>query len=190
MTDHLFIVALSVLLAVLRAEPLSEKRKAVFERSSYRGHSGVFGANEVPVSVKEGEFVNLPIKPDETYAAYMLLWLFNDETTFIARIDRNPHNVSIPGNNDERFRNRLKMDGQTASLTISDVRNTDTGLYKLKIISGSGISYKTFNVTVTEPSQTSHWMITGPVLAVVLLLVLLGVSVIIYKRSRKSKSHI
>lgn len=114
--------------------------------------SGAIGANEVPVSVKEGESVNLPIKPDETQSAFLLLWFFNDETKFIARMDRSPPNISIPGNNDERFRNRLKVDGQTASLTISDVRRTDTGLYKLEIISSSGNQFKTFNVTVSGES--------------------------------------
>ncbi|KAI7791544.1 putative SLAM family member 6 [Triplophysa rosa] len=144
----------------------------------------------VRLSEIKGGSVTLRIKPDEIQKAADLLWMFNDEVALIARIDRETHETSIPGNTDERFRDRLQVDDQTGSLTITDVRTTDSGLYKLQISRSSGISYKRFNVTVTavtEPSQTSHWMITGPVLAVVLLLVLLVVSLIIYKRSRKKQ---
>ncbi|KAI7791551.1 hypothetical protein IRJ41_021862 [Triplophysa rosa] len=145
---------------------------------------GVFGVDEV--SVKEGESVTLHINPKEIQRADELLWFFNDETTFIAKIDIEVNKSSVPGNeDDERFRNKLKLDHQTGSLTISDVRSTNTGVYHLQISRRSGISDKRFNVTLSVTDQRSHWRITGPVLAVVLLLVLLGVSVIIYKHYRK-----
>ncbi|KAI7791542.1 putative SLAM family member 6 [Triplophysa rosa] len=150
MTDHLFIFALSVFLA------------------------GVFGADVV--SVKEGGSVTLHINPDEIQKAADLLWMFHDEETFIAQMDRETHETSIPGNTDERFRDRLQVDDQTGSLNITDVRTTDSGLYKLQISRSSGISYKTFDVTVTavtESSQTSPCMITGPVLSITLVLMLL-----------------
>lgn len=111
--------------------------------------AGVFGADEVSLSVKEGDSVTLPINPDDIKGADELLWFFNDEKTFIAKIDREINQTSVPGNkDDERFRNKLKLDHQTASLTISDVRSTNTGVYRLQISSSSGISYKRFSVTL------------------------------------------
>ncbi|KAL0161281.1 hypothetical protein M9458_045006, partial [Cirrhinus mrigala] len=49
----------------------------------------------------------------------------------------------------ERFRDRLKLDHQTGSLTITNIKNTDSGEYKLKIISISEReSEKIFNVSI------------------------------------------
>ncbi len=50
----------------------------------------------------------------------------------------------------ERFRDRLKLDHQTGSLTITNTRTTDSGDYKLLIHSSrfSITRVKTFNVTV------------------------------------------
>ncbi|XP_016371634.1 uncharacterized protein LOC107711207, partial [Sinocyclocheilus rhinocerous] len=50
----------------------------------------------------------------------------------------------------ERFRDRLKLDHQTGSLTITNIRTTDPGLYKLQIISSNSISEKIFSVTIHD----------------------------------------
>ncbi|KAL0161182.1 hypothetical protein M9458_044907, partial [Cirrhinus mrigala] len=47
----------------------------------------------------------------------------------------------------EGFRDRLKLDHQTGSLTIMNTTTTDSGLYTLEIYSDSD-SEKTFKVTV------------------------------------------
>uniref|UniRef100_A0A8C2CZD1 Ig-like domain-containing protein n=1 Tax=Cyprinus carpio TaxID=7962 RepID=A0A8C2CZD1_CYPCA len=48
---------------------------------------------------------------------------------------------------DERFRDRLKLDRQTGSLTITNITTQHTGLYEVKII-GTKRSTKTFSVSV------------------------------------------
>ncbi|KAI2646002.1 hypothetical protein H4Q32_025846 [Labeo rohita] len=49
---------------------------------------------------------------------------------------------------DGRFRDRLKLDHQTGSLTITNTRTTDSGLYQLKTIIGHKESIKRFDLTV------------------------------------------
>ncbi|KAL0161720.1 hypothetical protein M9458_045445, partial [Cirrhinus mrigala] len=65
-------------------------------------------------------------------------WYFND--TFIAQINGNLNTFF-------RFTDRLELDNQTGSLTIMNITNTDSGLYKLQVISSS-ISQKIFSVSV------------------------------------------
>ncbi|KAL0161332.1 hypothetical protein M9458_045057, partial [Cirrhinus mrigala] len=48
---------------------------------------------------------------------------------------------------DGRFRDRLKLDNQTGSLTITNITTEHTGLYKLQI-TGKRLSSITFNVSV------------------------------------------
>ncbi|KTF78243.1 hypothetical protein cypCar_00047240 [Cyprinus carpio] len=60
---------------------------------------------------------------------------------------------------DERFRGRLKLDHQTGSLTIMNIRTTDSGLYTLMIISSNSDSEKIFKVTVIESSSSSCWFV-------------------------------
>jgi len=55
----------------------------------------------------------------------------------------------------ERFRDRLKLDNQTGSLTISDIQPADSGVYELQItssISNTDI-LKIFNVTVSVSGE-------------------------------------
>ncbi len=71
-----------------------------------------------------------------------ILWKFGAEDSLIAKI--NKENQIFP---DERFRDRLKLDRQTGSLTITNTRTEHTGRYKL-VISGAKLTTKTFSVSV------------------------------------------
>ncbi|XP_048038248.1 uncharacterized protein LOC125263288 [Megalobrama amblycephala] len=110
-------------------------------------------------SVKEAESLTLDpgvIKKQN----YLMLWYFND--TLIAEISNLSYNCTDDQckDGDERFRDRLKLDNQTGSLTIMNTRNTDSGLYELKIIIIRNSSFsitrvKRFNVTVTGHGDSS-----------------------------------
>ncbi|KAL0161746.1 hypothetical protein M9458_045471, partial [Cirrhinus mrigala] len=76
-------------------------------------------------------------------------WYFNDIR--IAQISGDLTNHCTDVNcedGEERFRDRLKLDQRTGSLTITNITNTDSGVYDLKIISSTSSSDKTFNVIV------------------------------------------
>ncbi len=109
--------------------------------------------SDVPVakqkSVNEGESVTLDpgaIKnPND-----LMAWHFND--LCIAEISEEPSKICTDvqcKDGDERFRDRLKLDNQTGSLTIMNITNTDSGEYKLQIISSSFSITRSFRVTVT-----------------------------------------
>ncbi|XP_073702524.1 uncharacterized protein [Garra rufa] len=74
-----------------------------------------------------------------------ILWSFGSEDNIIAKRDGNTSQVLIDGNNG-RFRDRLQMDDQTGSLTITNTKSTDAGVYHLQIISRNKVSFKKFTV--------------------------------------------
>ncbi|XP_057185039.1 junctional adhesion molecule C-like [Triplophysa rosa] len=76
--------------------------------------------------------------------------------------------------NDRRFRDRLKLNNQTGSLTITDFRSEDSGLYDVNITGSKHIIYKKFHVT--EPTDI-YWKTIGPGLligVIVLGIIVLG----------------
>ncbi|KTG05021.1 hypothetical protein cypCar_00047791, partial [Cyprinus carpio] len=102
----------------------------------------VVGSDEVSVSVMEGDTVTLIYA--ETNKQEDIKWYFN--YTQIAEIVGNHTKIYTDKQGEERFGNRLKVN-QTGSLTITNITNTDSGLYKLQINSSSE---KIFNVTVND----------------------------------------
>ncbi|XP_016355073.1 uncharacterized protein LOC107698549 [Sinocyclocheilus anshuiensis] len=118
----------------------------VFSTFLLHGASGV-ETDRVSVSVMEGDSVTLHTDV-ETNQQEEIHWYFND--TRIAQISGDLSHTCTDvqcEDADERFRDRLKLDHQTGSLTITNLRTTDSGVYELQIIRGSN-SPKTFNVTV------------------------------------------
>ncbi|KAK7136741.1 hypothetical protein R3I93_016945 [Phoxinus phoxinus] len=100
------------------------------------------------VSVMEGDSVTLNTDVTEEQKYVLIQWTFG--STRIAEVDRLTESNSTY---DERFTDRLKLD-QTGSLTITNTRTTDSGLYKVSIISGE-TSYMSFNLTVYETPQST-----------------------------------
>ncbi|CAM4660105.1 unnamed protein product [Leuciscus chuanchicus] len=111
--------------------------------------NGVFGvgSDKVSVSVMEGDSVTL-YTGVQTSLQDDIKWYFND--TRIAQISGDLRFICTDvqcNEGTERFRDRLKLDHQTGSLTITNI--TDSGLYELKIISSKSSSDKIFSVSVT-----------------------------------------
>ncbi|XP_056304448.1 uncharacterized protein LOC130216578 [Danio aesculapii] len=92
--------------------------------------SCVFGDTVKSVPVMEGDSVTLltdtPLQADED-----MKWRFGPNKLLIAEIINgavsfSTHDVS------EGFRDRLKLDNNTGSLTITNIRNKDAGVYELR----------------------------------------------------------
>ncbi|XP_067252684.1 carcinoembryonic antigen-related cell adhesion molecule 1-like [Chanodichthys erythropterus] len=116
---------------------------------------GSSGTNKVKVSVMEGDSVTLNTNV-ETDKQDDISWYFNN--TRIAQItgDLRYSCTDVQCNEGtERFRDRLKLDHQTGSLTITNTRNTHTGEYKLLITSSSD-SQKIFSVSVHGVSDAER----------------------------------
>ncbi|XP_026108574.1 uncharacterized protein LOC113080627 [Carassius auratus] len=103
---------------------------------------GLSGVDSEKVSVMERDSVTLHtgIKTNQD----RMNWFFNGIR--IARISGDQSKICEDTECPERFRDRLKLDNVTGSLTITDITNTDSGEYKLDIISRR--SEKTFSVSV------------------------------------------
>ncbi|XP_051763495.1 uncharacterized protein LOC127519868 [Ctenopharyngodon idella] len=103
------------------------------------------------VSVMEGDSVTLNIDVTETQKYLLIHWAFG--STRIAEVSRLTQTNSTYEGPDEGFRDRLKLD-QTGSLTITNTRTTDSGLYRVTVISKE-TSYMSFSVKVCETPQST-----------------------------------
>ncbi|XP_056614189.1 uncharacterized protein LOC130429567 isoform X2 [Triplophysa dalaica] len=114
----------------------------------------VFGDEVKSVSVMEGENITLHTDLTDIQSVHLILWRFGPHETLIARIHREANEISIYDDvHDGMFRDRLRVDDQTGSLTITNMRSEHSGLYKLTIscryhhLCYPGKFYK-YNVTV------------------------------------------
>ncbi|XP_005161702.1 uncharacterized protein [Danio rerio] len=111
---------------------------------------GVFGDDTVPVM--EGDSLTLHTNT-KTKQQEKIKWFFDH--TRIAQINGDLSFICADvqcEDGDERFRNRLKLDHQTGSLTITNTTFTDEGDYQLQIIGSSSNSVKIFNIIVHDAS--------------------------------------
>uniref|UniRef100_A0A672M2G5 Ig-like domain-containing protein n=1 Tax=Sinocyclocheilus grahami TaxID=75366 RepID=A0A672M2G5_SINGR len=99
------------------------------------------------VSVMEGDTVTLNTDVTEIHEDDNILWNFVPVKSLIAEISRDVGIFYTSDGPDERFRNRLKLDDQTGSLTITNITTQHAGDYEIKI-SGAKLTSKTFNVSV------------------------------------------
>ncbi len=107
----------------------------------------MFGDEVRSVSVMEGDSVTLHINDTDIQKDELIMWKFGNNSIVIAQINRKNNDSRFYNDNaDGRFRDRLKLN-QTGSLTITNTRTTDSGLYKL-ISRRAETPLNTFNLTV------------------------------------------
>ncbi|KAI2650745.1 SLAM family member 9 [Labeo rohita] len=99
------------------------------------------------VSVKEGDSItlnsDLKMKDND-----QILWTFLNEFNLIAEINKQTKRMTVHDDVlDGRFRQRLKLNEQTGSLTITNTTTDDSGYYVL-LIYGANPSLKTFSIYV------------------------------------------
>ncbi|XP_043078694.1 uncharacterized protein LOC122327410 [Puntigrus tetrazona] len=135
------------------------------------------------VSVKEGDSVTLQTDVNELHGDELIVWRFGGEGKLIAKSDIETNGLSL--NTDERFRDRLQLNDQTGSLTIENIKNTDSGLYTVKISSSEQMRNRRFIVNVGG-SGVSSGAVAG--ISVAFLLAILIVA--IYYRCKISKLKI
>ncbi len=96
--------------------------------------SGVFGDEVKSVSVLERDSVTLNTNLTALIDDDLIQWRFGIEITLLAEINKRADRIAVYDDIlDGRFRNRLKLDNQTGSLTITDTTTEDTGRYLLLI---------------------------------------------------------
>ncbi|XP_036420134.1 uncharacterized protein LOC118803753 [Colossoma macropomum] len=100
------------------------------------------------IEVKEGVNVTLRTNLTGIKSDDMIRWMFGD--TRIAQLVNTDSVSFYNGTFNGTFKNRLKMDKKTGSLTISNIRTTDSGDYEQQLMSEK-TSTKQFRVTVYAP---------------------------------------
>ncbi|XDV22796.1 hypothetical protein PO909_027612 [Leuciscus waleckii] len=161
---------------------------------SVTGESSCLKASVDKVSVVEGDPVTLNTGV-KTNQQDRVRWYYN--VILIAQIKRDQSQICTNdqcNEGNERFRDRLKLDHQTGSLTITNTRITDTGDYTLYIISiSSRFSENIFSVSVYGRGPTPFWpgIYAAVAVAVIVAVILLIVAVIYcYKcRARRNEAN-
>ncbi|XP_052446706.1 uncharacterized protein LOC127988144 [Carassius gibelio] len=135
------------------------------------------------VSVKEGDPVIL--NPDaEIHKDALMLWMFVEKGILLAKVDIETNKTSLYNDN-ERFRDRLKLDHQTGSLIIKNTRITDSGLYELQIRGSESLQRFFVSVSALPDPGLSPGAIAGICLGVIVPFLLL-VGALVYYRQRVS----
>ncbi|XP_026119954.1 uncharacterized protein LOC113099092 [Carassius auratus] len=125
----------------------------IYRRSRMRKTFFLNAVNE-EISVKKGDSVTLNSDLTEIMNGVSIEWRFGAEITLLAEISRWTNGFSVNDNVlDGRFRDRLKLDKQTGSLTITNISTEHAGRYLLHLGPkhlNLNQSLKAFSVSVSD----------------------------------------
>ncbi|XP_067266344.1 SLAM family member 5-like [Chanodichthys erythropterus] len=96
----------------------------------------------------EGDSITLNTGVTEMQTDDQILWTFGTDKSFLARITKSTGSKRVLHDPDGKLKDRLEVDHQTGSLTITNIRTTDSGLYELTINSNISETKNRFSVTV------------------------------------------
>ncbi|XDV24166.1 hypothetical protein PO909_028415, partial [Leuciscus waleckii] len=154
-------------------------RKSSRTHTIHRSYSlTVSGELKSALSVKEGESVTLHTGLTEIQRVDLMLWRFED--TVIAEIYK--AHKQFP---DGRFRGKLELDEKTGSLTITNTRTEDAGLYELESNIIRFTINKRITVTVSDPGLSAGTVVgicVGVLLAFAAAAAVVAAAVIYYCR--------
>ncbi|XP_059424990.1 uncharacterized protein LOC132159484 [Carassius carassius] len=86
------------------------------------------------ILMKEGDSVTLNSDLTEMKDDDQIQWRFGNENTLLAEINKQTNSMTVYDDvPDERFRDRLKLNNQTGSLTITNTTTQHTGAYQLDL---------------------------------------------------------
>ncbi|XP_072563874.1 T-lymphocyte surface antigen Ly-9-like, partial [Paramormyrops kingsleyae] len=116
--------------------------------------SGLLGQEGKTVAITERLGNSVSLHSDFTGSfiatASIIVWTCNTSTTIAkSGYGRIETNIS------ERFRERLQLDPQTGSLSITNISTSDAGIYQLQIINGQVLK-KEFNLEIYYPVNRLH----------------------------------
>ncbi|KTG34200.1 hypothetical protein cypCar_00021460 [Cyprinus carpio] len=124
--------------------------------------AGVFGDEVKSVSVMEGDSVTLNTNDTDIQKNDQILWKFGHNNFLITQINRkNNKSTFYDDIADGRFRDRLQLDHQTGSLTITNTKTTDSGLYKVTSTSAQKL-FNTFSLTVYVETRAEEITYADP----------------------------
>ncbi|XP_026119939.1 uncharacterized protein LOC113099077 [Carassius auratus] len=152
----------------------------IYRRSRMRKTFFLNAVNE-EISVKKGDSVTLNSDLTEIMNNVSIEWRFGAEITLLAEISRRTNGFSVYDDAlDGRFRDRLKLDNQTGSLTITNISTEHAGRYLLHLGPkhlNLNQSLKAFSVSVYDSVQCC-----GSTEAVIRLVLsaLVGVATVIF----------
>uniref|UniRef100_A0A8C1V174 Ig-like domain-containing protein n=1 Tax=Cyprinus carpio TaxID=7962 RepID=A0A8C1V174_CYPCA len=109
---------------------------------------GVFADTDAVKMVTEGDSVTLESGVTEIQTRDLMTWTFGRPETQIALINKEEGIFSTSDGDAVGFRDRLKLDHQTGSLSITNTRTTDSGLYNVNIKRTNTQTTNRFSVTV------------------------------------------
>ncbi|KAI7790882.1 uncharacterized protein LOC130548770 [Triplophysa rosa] len=94
----------------------------------------VLDALPTKVSETEGSSFTFPHDIADVQKYDLITWIFENTTIAEFNRQRSPSIEYYGDVKDGKFKDRLKMDDQSRALTITDIKSTDSGLYKVQVI--------------------------------------------------------